>query len=187
VERAGHLDTWLRRRLQNPGNILGPHLREGMTVLDVGCGPGFFSIEAARLVGEEGRVIAADLQQGMLDKLKEKIAGTALEPRIALHRCENDRIGAKGPVDFILAFYVVHELPDQAAFYREAASLLAADGSMLVVEPPFHVSRKKFMASLALAREAGFEPGPGPRLLFCKTARLTRTGGTDPADPERTR
>lgn len=181
VERAGRLDTRLRRWLQDPGKILGPHVREGMTVLDVGCGPGFFTVEAARRVGKKGRVIAADLQQGMLDKLQEKIAGTALEPRITLHRCEEDRIGVEQPVDFILAFYVVHELPDQAAFYGEAASLLAGAGSMLVVEPPFHVSKKKFAASLGLAREAGLEPGRGPRLLFCKTARLTRAGESDSA------
>lgn len=176
VERAGHLDTRLRRWLQDPQKILGPYVREGMTMLDVGCGPGYFTTAAARLVGGNGRVIAADLQQGMLDKLQQRIAGTDIEPRVTLHRCAEDRIGAAGPVDFILAFYVVHEIPDQAVFYQEAASLLAGDGSMLVVEPPFHVSKRKFGASMQLAREAGLVSGPGPRLLLCKTALLTRAG-----------
>ena len=44
-----------------------------MTVLDVGCGPGFFTLDMARLVGPSGRVIAADLQEGMLEKLGQKI------------------------------------------------------------------------------------------------------------------
>jgi 2-polyprenyl-3-methyl-5-hydroxy-6-metoxy-1,4-benzoquinol methylase len=42
VELAHSLDNTLRRWLQNPKNILAPYIQEGMTVLDVGCGPGFF-------------------------------------------------------------------------------------------------------------------------------------------------
>lgn len=173
VERAGHLDNRWRRWLQNPRKILEPHVREGMTVLDVGCGPGFFCIEAARMVGETGRVIASDLQEGMLDKVREKIRGTDLESRITVHRCEEKRIGITEPVDFVLAFYMVHELPDQVSFYREVASILKKEGLVLVVEPPFHVTRKKFAASLQLARDAGLTPQPGPRVMFCKTALLT--------------
>jgi len=44
-----------------------------MIALDVGCGPGYFSLDMARMVGKTGHVIACDLQQGMLQKLKEKI------------------------------------------------------------------------------------------------------------------
>jgi len=174
VARAGHLDSRWRRWLQDPQKILGPYVSEGMTVLDAGCGPGYFSIAMARMVGENGRVIASDLQQGMLDKVREKISGTGLEPRVTLHRCEEDRIGLTESVDFVLAFYMVHELPDQDRFYREIASLLASGGRALVVEPPFHVTRKKFTESLERARQAGFAPGPGPQVLFCKSALLTR-------------
>jgi len=174
VERAGHLDNRFRRWLQDPKRILGPYLEEGMTVLDVGCGPGFFSIEAARMVGETGRVIASDLQQGMLDMVREKVRGTAFEARITLHKCEEDRIGLAERVDFVLAFYMVHEVPDQDRFYREVASLLKEGGSVLVVEPPFHVTKKGFAASLQRAREAGLSPEPGKWVSpFCKTALLT--------------
>jgi hypothetical protein len=72
---ARPLDSRLRRRFQNPRRILAPHVLEGMTVLDFGCGPGFLTVEAAELVGERGRVIAADLQQPMLDIIAKKIAG----------------------------------------------------------------------------------------------------------------
>ncbi|MCP4372916.1 MAG: SAM-dependent methyltransferase, partial [Deltaproteobacteria bacterium] len=51
VERAGSLDSRIRRWLQNPQKILKPYIKEGMTVLDVGCGPGFFSIDMAQMVG----------------------------------------------------------------------------------------------------------------------------------------
>jgi ubiquinone/menaquinone biosynthesis C-methylase UbiE len=62
VKRAGSLDNRIRRWIQNPKKILKPYIEEGMTVLDIGCGPGFFSIDMAQMVGKTGRVIAADLQ-----------------------------------------------------------------------------------------------------------------------------
>ena len=76
VERAGGLDNKFRRLLQNPRKILGTYAKEGMTALDLGCVPGFFSVEMARMVGESGRVVSTDLQEGMLQKLKDKIQGT---------------------------------------------------------------------------------------------------------------
>jgi ubiquinone/menaquinone biosynthesis C-methylase UbiE len=43
-----------------------------MTVLDAGCGQVFFSLEMARMVGKIGRVIAADVQEGMLIKFRTR-------------------------------------------------------------------------------------------------------------------
>ncbi|NTV47311.1 MAG: class I SAM-dependent methyltransferase, partial [Chlorobiales bacterium] len=113
VERAGSLDSRIRRWLQDPKKILSPYVKDGMTVLDVGCGPGFFSTGMAQLVGKSGRVIAADLQEGMLQKIRDKISGTELEDRITLHKCEETRIGVSEPVDFVLLFYMVHEVPNK--------------------------------------------------------------------------
>jgi len=69
VEKAGGLDNSIRKILQHPRKILRPYIKEGMSVLDLGCGPGYFSLEIAKLLNESGKVIAADLQQGMLDKV----------------------------------------------------------------------------------------------------------------------
>lgn len=71
VGLAGTLDNSIRKWLQNPQKILSPYIKEGMTVLDLGCGPGFFSVPMAKMVGKSGRVIACDLQEGMLRKVKE--------------------------------------------------------------------------------------------------------------------
>ena len=115
-----------------------------MTVLDLGCGPGFFSIDLARLVGKSGRVIASDLQEGMLQKLRDKIQGTELEERITLHKCVVNKIGVLEDVDFVLAFYMVHEIPNQEGFLNEIKSILKSDGQLFIVEPPFHVSKTTF-------------------------------------------
>ena len=172
VERAGSLDSRIRRWLQNPQKILGPYVREGMTVLDIGCGPGLFSIEMAQMVSKSGRVIAADLQEGMLNKLREKIQGTELEDRITLHKCPQNRIGVSDKVDFILAFYMLHEIPDQQQFFAEIQTKLKSDGLALIVEPPFHVSKKAFEETIGKARNAGLTPVERPKVFLSKAVVL---------------
>jgi ubiquinone/menaquinone biosynthesis C-methylase UbiE len=168
VERAGSLDNRIRRWLQNPRKILGPYIKEGMTVLDVGCGPGFFSIELAQMVGKSGRVIASDLQEGMLQKLREKIRGTELEERITMHKCEKNKLGLSEGVDFVLAFYMVHEIPDQEGFFSGIKAILEPNGQVFIVEPPFHVSKTAFEETIKKAHDTGFIIVERPKVLFSK-------------------
>jgi ubiquinone/menaquinone biosynthesis C-methylase UbiE len=173
VELAPSLDNKLRHWLQNPHNILAPFVQKGMTVLDVGCGPGFFSIEIAKLAGATGHVISADLQEGMLQELGRKIKGTALESRITTVQCQRDTINVSGEVDFILAFYMVHEVPDKAVLFQQLRAVLKKNGKLLLVEPKlFHVSREDFAATLGVAKSAGFTISRGPKLLLSWSAVL---------------
>lgn len=175
VELADSLDSKVRRWLQNPRKILAPFVSEGKTALDVGCGPGFFSVELARMVGPHGRVIAADLQQGMLDKLARKIKGTDYAPRIRLVKCHQQSLNVVDTVDFILTFYMVHEVPDQQEFFRQLFPLLHEKGKYLIVEPKlFHVSRAQFRETLRHAETAGFVSAPGPSLLLSWSAVLMK-------------
>ena len=174
VERAGSLDSRIRRWVQNPQKILGPFIKPGMTVLDIGCGPGFFSIDMAQMVGASGRVIASDLQEGMLRKLGDKIQGTELEARITLHKCEEDKIGVSDKVDFILVFYMLHEVPDQENFLDEIGSILKPDGQALIVEPPFHVSKSAFEEVIRKACSTGFILADRPKIFLSKTAVLKK-------------
>ena len=168
VERAGHLDSKFRRWLQNPHRLLKPYVSEGMTVLDFGCGPGFFTVPLAELAGQPGRVIAADLQEGMLRKLEDKIRGTSLVDRITLHRTGENSIGVTGPFDFIVAVFVVHEVPDQDVFFREVAGLLKTHGRMFIAEPPFRVSARAFRETLANAGNAGLLTVKKPWVLMSR-------------------
>lgn len=174
IKHAGFLDNRIRKLLQNPQKILVDYVKDGMTVLDLGCGPGFFSIEMAKMVGVSGQVIAADLQEGMLQKLKIKIEGTEIEKRIKLHKCEEDKIGVSEQVDFILAFYIAHEVPNQKEFFREIRSILKPNGKVLVVEPPLSVSKVEFEETIIKARDAGFIPIERPKVLLSKTVILKK-------------
>jgi len=169
VERAGGLDNWVRRWLQNPRKFLAPYVSKGMTVLDMGCGPGFFSLEMASMVGVSGEVIAVDLQEGMLNKVRRKIAGTRLEKRVALHQCQSDSIGVTNLVDFVLAFYMVHEVPNSDALFRELRSILKPNGKMLIVEPKFHVSPKAFEVMVNQLESMGLEVLERPRVFFSRS------------------
>ena len=172
VALSGSLDNSIRRWLQNPRKILGPYIKEGMTVLDVGCGPGFFTIEMARMVGKSGRAIAADMQEGMLQKVKEKIKRTELEERILLHKCGENNIGVSEPVDFVLLFYMVHEVPNKEHFFNEIRAILKPNGQVLIVEPPFHVSKSAFEETVRKAGEAGFAVVERPKVFFSRAVRL---------------
>lgn len=174
VEKARILDNRIRRWLQNPRKILGPYIEEGMTVLDIGCGPGFFSIDMAQMVGKSGRVIASDLQEGMLQKLRDKIRGTELEERITLHKCEENKIGVSDSIDFVLAFYLLHEVPNQEQFFNEIASILKPNGQVFIAEPLFHVSKTAFEETIKKARSAGFTPVERPKVFLSKAVIMKK-------------
>jgi ubiquinone/menaquinone biosynthesis C-methylase UbiE len=176
VELANSLDSRIRRWLQNPQKILAPYVRKGIKVLDVGCGPGFFSIELAKLIGSEGKVISVDLQQGMLNIIENKIKGTELEKRITLVKCDKDKLNVSEKVDFILSFYMVHEVPDKINLFKQLFNILDDKGQYLLVEPKFfHVSGKEFEQTKNLARQIGFEILPGPKLFMSWSAILKKS------------
>ncbi|MFC2060992.1 class I SAM-dependent methyltransferase [Elusimicrobiota bacterium] len=175
VKRAGGLDNRIRRWLQNPRRILEPYIKEGMTVLDLGCGPGFFAVEMAEMVGKSGRVIASDLQEGMLQKLRDKIQGTEAGERIKLHKCEEDKIGISENVDFILAFYMIHEVLNQEELFKEMKSILKPKGQVLIVEPKLlHVSKKAFEETIKRAENIGFELIEKPKGLLGRAVVLIK-------------
>ncbi len=173
VELAGVLDFGLRKLFHNPSKMLSPYIKPGMTVLDFGCGPGYFSIEMAKMVGGSGKVIAADIQEGMLEKLRRKIHGKpVLQNIIKPHKCREDRLDLVEKVDFALLFYVLHEVPDRQNTLREIKALLNPDGRVLIAEPKFHVSRKDFNELLELIRKTGFEVVQEPKIFLSRAVVL---------------
>lgn len=175
VEKAGHLESRFRKWAQNPNKILRNYVKEGMTALDLGCGSGFFSIPMAEIVGESGKLIAVDVQGGMLEKLKNKIKGKEIEKRIMLHNNEKDEIGISEKADFILAFYVLHEVPNQNKFLEEIYAILKTNGNFFLVEPKlFHVSKKAFKETERKAISIGFSPIERPRIFLSRAILFTK-------------
>jgi ubiquinone/menaquinone biosynthesis C-methylase UbiE len=171
---AGFLATSLRRLIHNPEKILAGLIEEGQTVADLGCGPGFFTIPMARLVGERGRVIAVDLQQGMLDRMMRTAEREGVGARIQPRKCEADAIGVSESADFALAFYMVHEVPDVARFVRQVAEMLRPQGRFLLVEPKLHVSAADYSRTVEIAQRVGLMPVSEPRVALSRSTLLQR-------------
>src|SRR5215468_3860259 len=146
---------------QDPVQILSPYVREGMTALEPGPGMGFFTVPLARLVGSSGRVIAVDMQPKMIAGLKRRAAKANVLDRIdaRVSSAGTMDIGdLEGKVDFVLAFAMVHEFPDAAKFFAEAAQALKTGGTLLLAEPRGHVADQAFDRELAAAAAVGLAP-----------------------------
>jgi len=174
AEHAGFLATPLRRLIHDPRRVLAGLARPGDTVIDVGCGPGYFTLPLAETVGPTGRVVAVDLQPAMLEQVRVRAARAGLADRVELHPCAADTLGDLPVADALLAFAVVHELPDVARFWCEAAAALRPDGRLLLVEPRGHVSVAAFRVTLDLAAAAGLRRVAEPRVRLSRAALLER-------------
>jgi len=164
-----------RKLWHDPRKILGPYLAEGMTVLEPGPGIGFFTLDIARLVGRAGRVVGVDIQPRMLEALRRRARKAALLDRIDARLAPADGLGIddlKGRVDFVLAFAVVHELPDAGRFFAEARRATKPAGRLLLSEPRMHVSEAAFDATLKVAEGSGFEVQDRPSIPMTRSALL---------------
>ena len=130
---------WQHQRLREP--LIGAWLdaltlRAGDRVLDVGAGPGFISLQAARRVGNQGRVYAVDTSAEALAFLegKQRDEGVPQIERILADGAAVDLAGAA--VDAALVTMMLHHAADPAAVLRRVAALLATDGRAVVAE--FH-------------------------------------------------
>jgi len=171
---AYSFDNPLRRFLHDPQALLGPFVKEGMTVADIGCGLGYFSIAMAKMVGGKGTVIAVDLQQEMLDRMRKRAEKSGVASRIRSVLVAEDDIGIKEPADFVLAFWMVHEVPDIPRFLSRVFSVLKGSGKFLIAEPRMHVPNRKFQETLEYARSAGFQISAAPDIRISRAAILSK-------------
>ena len=170
------LDNPLRKLLHKPDDILSGLVKEGNTAVDIGCGIGYFTIPLARMVGATGKVIAVDLQDRMLIGMEKRAMKNGLKDRIILHKCTPQSLGIKDPVDFILAFYMVHEVPDQAHLFSEIALILKPGGKLLVVEPGMHVKVDAFEKTAKTAQSCGLILSSRPNVKLSHAAVFTNQG-----------
>jgi ubiquinone/menaquinone biosynthesis C-methylase UbiE len=132
----------LRRFFHKPEQIVSPYLKEGMTVLEVGPGMGFFTLPMARLVGSQGKIICIDVQKKMIDSLLRRAARAGLADRIITRLTSGDSLQVEdfaNRIDLALLFAVVHEIPDQEKLFREVLTTLKEGSLILISEPSGHV------------------------------------------------
>jgi ubiquinone/menaquinone biosynthesis C-methylase UbiE len=174
--RAGHLKGILRRLINPPGRILRGYIHPGDTVLDLGCGPGYFTLPMARVAGGTGTVIAVDVQEEMLEQARHAAEREGLLPRIRFHRASGNSLNLEmGPVlSFALAFHVMHETEDIAAILTELHRVLRPAGLLLIAEPMGVVGAREFRDTIATAERAGFRKVSRPFILLSRAVLLEK-------------
>jgi ubiquinone/menaquinone biosynthesis C-methylase UbiE len=171
------LTNVFRRMAQDPVRILRPFVRDGDTALDIGCGPGFFAVPMARMVGDHGLVVAVDIQREMLDRTRRRAERAGVAGRIRLHLATKDSLGLDLKADFALAVWMAHEVDRLERFFGEILDSLKPEGRLLLVEPRVHVPEHRFAEIVAAAVSAGFEPHPAEAVRLSR-ATLLRPGAT---------
>jgi len=160
ASRAAHLDTPLRRALYRPDRLAEHLVKPGDLVLDFGCGPGFFTREFAKRVGETGRVYAVDLQEEMLGIVRNNMEAESLINRVTTHQRMPDSLNLPpdlaGTFDAAFAIFVVHEVPDPEKLFGEIKAHLKPGGTLFFSEPPIIVPGGEFRGKVALLEKMGF-------------------------------
>ena len=167
-------DNPLRRALHDPARILGGLVRDGQTVVDIGCGLGYFSLAMARMVGTGGRVIALDIQQEMLARARARARRGGVDGVIDFRRCAPNDLGLREAVDFVLAFWMLHEVRDLEGFLVQVRSALTPSGRFLVVEPKVHVPVARFAHQAGTIGRSGFATAAGPPVRLSRTLLCAR-------------
>jgi len=165
----------IRKYFQNPQKILKPYINKGMTVIDIGCAMGFFTIPMAKMVKVDGRVICLDIQDKMLMALKKKALKEDVFERIDPRLCSSNDLEISdldNTIDFALAFAVLHEFPDIPTFFSQIYPALKADARLLIAEPIGHVSEDSFAKTLSFAEKSGFVELGRPNIFRSRTALL---------------
>jgi 2-polyprenyl-3-methyl-5-hydroxy-6-metoxy-1,4-benzoquinol methylase len=166
-------DNFLRKLIHNSKEILRPYVVEGNAVLDIGPGMGYFSIPLARMVGEKGKVIAADIQPQMLEAPRRRARRADVEQQVITHLSKADSLGLNMQFDFVLAFWMVHEVPNHLAFFEEIRSLLKPSGEFLLSEPILHVNQAMFEKTMETAESAGLVLKEKPKISLSRSALFT--------------
>ncbi|MFH1862494.1 MAG: class I SAM-dependent methyltransferase [bacterium] len=171
------LNSPLRKLIQNPKKLFGGIIQPGQTVADLGCGGGFFTVELAKMVGESGRVIAVDLQPEMLVYTEKLARKKGVFDRIILHQCQQNDLGLSEPkVDFALALYVLHEVPDRVRFLRQSVGLMKPEARFMLVEPTHHVKPEQLQQILSEAESVGLVQIKPIKFAFSRGMLCRRNG-----------
>jgi ubiquinone/menaquinone biosynthesis C-methylase UbiE len=164
-----------RQEWQRPDDVLRVlKLREGVALCDIGAGPGYFALRAARVVGAKGHVFAVDVEPRILEHLRERVAKAGVRNLTPVLALEDDPLLPPTSCDLILVVNTFHHFSDGTAYLKRLVQALRPGGHIVNVDfhkrdlpvgPPIEhkVARGEFLsvsgrAGLELVEELTFLP-----------------------------
>ena len=151
------IDNPIRRRIQPPDKIVEwMGAEQGMSLLEVGPGPGTFTFEAARQVGDKGQVYAVDIQESIVTSLSQKIEQQGI-PNVSVEQASAyDLPYSDQYFDRIFMIAVLGEIPDKQRALAEFRRVLKDDGFLAIGEflPDPDYPRRKTVTSWC--QDSGF-------------------------------
>jgi ubiquinone/menaquinone biosynthesis C-methylase UbiE len=124
-----------RLEIFNPEAVLNKFgLKEGMVVLDVGTGTGFYLPYLSKLVGEKGKVYAVDIEPKLLDYAKKRVEDLRLRNVEVLKSEENSIPLPESSIDFIFMAFVFHELKEPLKYFEEIKRVAKVDATLLIID-----------------------------------------------------
>jgi ubiquinone/menaquinone biosynthesis C-methylase UbiE len=173
------LDSDFRRWFQSPDKVIERSgIKPGMTVMELGCGSGAFTTFIARVVGEQGKVYAVDVQPEMLQQLERKLSRSENQDitNIELKQAgAYDLPFADESLDLVCMVTVLQEIPDRGRALREIRRVLTPGGILAVTEflpDPDYPLRS---TTIKLCQQEGFILNDNLGNLWNYTVRLKKS------------
>lgn len=172
------LSCSLRKKYQDPHKILQDYIKPAMKVADIGSGMGYFTLPLAQMVGNEGEVVAVDLQKQMIHVLEKRAKKIGNLPQLKTQTCSEESLMIakwKEHFEFVLAFAIVHEVSDRERFFKEIATSMKKGAKLLMAEPNGHVSKECFEESIGIAKKNGFKVMAEPSINLSKAVLFEKS------------
>jgi ubiquinone/menaquinone biosynthesis C-methylase UbiE len=135
-----------------------------MVFMDVGCGYGFFTVPAAEMVGEQGKVYAVDIDASAIERLRRKTAEKSLKNVTATVAAAEETVFCEACADLVFYSTVLHDFRDPAKVLHNAKLMIKSSGTLIdldwkkkssVFGPPVRIRFSEEQAS-NLIKQAGF-------------------------------
>ncbi len=170
------LHNRFRYRLQPPVEVIRRSgIEPGMRVLDLGCGSGALALPLADFVGEQGGVIAMDLQSPMLQQLTSRMAPMDFHRILPVQASAYALPLANASVDACVMSSVLQEIPDRQRALREVGRVLKPGGILAVTEMLIDPDYPFKSTTVRLGEEAGFEVEAVEGPFWNYTVRFRKT------------